>query len=147
MNIDLWTELGFNNVIYDHQHDIVSITQKVSENLHDLLNARCRWNVDEQHLSSSQVLGYGLPDLFNFNPGVDGQCTKLCQTLRAYISRYEPRLYNIEVELMPLRENDSSQLHFKIFGFLDAFNNVRAIEFETILNFNKLRFHLRQGVS
>lgn len=135
---DSWQLLGVNSMPLTQSQEL-SI-DNIVYHLKQALNSRRRFNVNV----TSHVLNYGLPDLLNFNPQSESECQNFRQVLQNYISYQEPRLRQIEVELLPAQKEAPFKLHFRVIAFLKDFKPEQLIKLESVLNFENLKFNLRQ---
>jgi len=114
---------------------IAALRDAVRHDLEALLNARRRRRPMPRHLSelASSIAGYGIPDPTSGSYAAAAQRDALVLDIETTIRRFEPRLANITVTLMPEGDSLGGSLHMKVDAILRADPIPEPVTFETLL--------------
>lgn len=112
------------------------LRRAVRRDLEALLNARRRLHSVPPHLAelAHSNFGFGLPDFTAGAMQEDSGREALRREIERSILRFEPRLVQVAVVLMPPADETSSTLRFRINALLHADPAPEPISFETFVN-------------
>ena len=107
----------------------------VRRDLEAVLNARRRRRPLPAHLDQLTIspLGYGIPDATSGAYAIAERRLALAQEVEATIRRFEPRLFNIHVELIGGEDELSRALRLKVDAVLRADPVPEPVSFETLV--------------
>ena len=89
------------------------LIEDIKENLSRLLNSRLPMPTDYvlRSLSSElleyvddSMVNYGIADIFSMNLGDETMDSRFCKSVRLAVNRFEPRVKNVQVELVSTKE-------------------------------------------
>ncbi len=123
------------------QYRLVSLGQikaSVIRDLENLLNTRRQILIFpvEYNLVNDSLFVYGLQDFTSKNPGSPFVRQQLRQDIEKTISRFEPRLKNVSVDLETTDHNERN-LRFRIKGLLVIEPVAEPVTFDTYFDVNK----------
>src|SRR6516165_10445863 len=107
----------------------------VLRDLEELLNTRQssgRLVAQYEELSKS-IFTYGLPDFGSMNPEVFQEREAMERTLAEVISRFEPRLKNVQVCMLNVPDHKDRSINFRIEAHLNV-EPAQAVAYETKLD-------------
>jgi type VI secretion system protein ImpF len=106
----------------------------VRADLEELLNTRhAAADIPKEYREVlDSIVGYGLPDLVNYNGASPDQCAALAKVIGGVIGRYEPRLKNIRVTIVRDQTYDARSVRFHIDAALNV-NPAPDVGFETVI--------------
>jgi type VI secretion system protein ImpF len=114
---------------YDHRQ----MLDAVRADLEDLLNTRQALDeLPAEPEVARSIVAYGLPELSLVNSAVASDVAALARTVAAVITRYEPRLKNVRVTLIPGGQHPSRSVRLQIEAQLNV-NPAPTIGLETVL--------------
>jgi len=79
------------------------------------------------------LFAYGLPDLTSFSSQSERDRQELLQMMESSIAKFEPRLLNVVVTLLPAGEG-ARGLHFQIEGMMRGDSSPERIVFDTVFD-------------
>ncbi len=119
----------------------------VARDLDWLLNTK-RWVPDdmtELPEASVSILTYGLPDLSTYSWRNPGDAQSIARLIEETIRRFEPRLRERSIQVTPLPGNDADdfKLRFRIDATLEVEPIRMPVSFDTDVDFDASRIHVR----
>lgn len=128
-------------------NDLEDLKRSVCRNIKYLLESRQPLqDQDREHLSSQSLYDYGLSSR---NLGrSEFQANRLCREIEQLLSRFEPRLQNVLVEMERARER-GNRLYFRIEGILFSESGHRQpqvnVAFDSVLNLTYTRLSIEES--
>ncbi len=117
----------------------------VRRDLEWLLNARTPVQAPPEgavELEKS-VYCFGLPDICSMNLSTPRNRSDLAQVMETVITRFEPRLINPKVSVVPAAAGALPQLRFAIDGLLAVDPMPEHVSFDTVLEVTDGEYHVR----
>lgn len=108
--------------------DKEGVKESIDVELHRLLNTRSSFRVREVDADDEEdfgIFGYGIADFSKHDATNQQEWHGIAENIKKAIDRYEPRLKNVQVEVVKFDEK-KQKLHVFIKGFL----NVKKMEGE-----------------
>ncbi len=118
----------------------VSLKKVIKQHLEQLLNARRPYFQPNLDLPLMQ---YGLPDLSQFNPHSDEDCAILSQSIQKTIALFEPRLKDVEAEILENEDDEPGVISLRLSGQLNQ-GQEEPVEFISWLNPNTYEMFLEE---
>ena len=121
--------------------DFRQIMAAVSRDLENLLNTRRNIIIPPSIYSevNNSLFVYGLPDFTNKNPATTSSRAKLRLEIAKTITRFEPRLKNVSVQI-DTSPRSGRQLKFRIIAVLVVDPLAEAVSFDTDFDANRGQF-------
>jgi type VI secretion system protein ImpF len=97
-------------------YGVEQMISAVRRDLEDLLNTR-QTAADlprDYHQVLQSIVGYGLPDLSNFNAITAQECDEIGRMLEAVIAQFEPRLKDVRALVLDPGDGKSRSVRFRI---------------------------------
>lgn len=125
---------------------IAELQQDIRRNLEGLLNSRKELTTvnSRLHAVTQSILYYGIEDFTQLKYSLREQQQALCLQLRQAIHCFEPRLQQVDVELLSKEEAVNRRLYLRISGVVQLRPMPKNIAFETSLDIVKHTFHLNE---
>lgn len=139
-----WQLLGIENNPLHLQKPAI-VLEKIINNLHYLLNTR-KPELKELNCVGDQagILCFGLEDLSRFNPESPKHCAELCEALKTAITKYEPRLAQLSIELIKTTSLRYYELVFRISAVLNIDEIANDVQLESVFSLECLSFSLKE---
>lgn len=120
------------------------LKQCVRRDLENLLNTRWRAQPWPAHLDQLErsLVNYGIPDFTSVSFGSSGGQQRLVEMIEQTVRRFEPRLKQVKVELLPPSDQSSRTLRFRIDALLRAEPAPEPVVFDTQLQANTGQFEI-----
>jgi len=128
---------------------IALLKRNLLRDLEWLLNARQVSDAEEiplEHLKNS-VFTFGLPELSSYDAASAANPEGLQQSIARSIERHEPRLRNVEVTPIELKNRFDRLVRFHIEGDLLIESEMERIEFDTVLKTSTKRFEVKEDLA
>jgi type VI secretion system protein ImpF len=115
---------------------IAALRASVGKDLEELLNTRRRWRSWDARLAELErsLVGFGLPD---FGAGAFNDARRreeLRKLVESSIRRFEPRIANLTVTLLPSPDQLSPTLRLRIEALLRAEPSPEPVTFDTLVD-------------
>ncbi|MBN1851494.1 MAG: type VI secretion system baseplate subunit TssE [Pirellulales bacterium] len=116
------------------RHTLADIKGSIRRDLENLLNSRIRCSARPHYLKelAHSLISYGLPDFSSVDVSNSLDREQLRRAIEDSIRCFEPRLVDIQVDLLHNDENERV-LHFRISGELDALHSSEPVAFDSSL--------------
>ncbi|WP_372574343.1 type VI secretion system baseplate subunit TssE [Ruegeria jejuensis] len=112
------------------------LREAVRRDLAILLNTRCRPTSPPDGLPvlEDSLVGLGVEDFFNASLVTDEQRRRFAARIEWRIARFEPRLEDLSVSLLPMPQQDQRALRLRITARFRARPGLPPVSFETRLD-------------
>lgn len=124
--------------VQNHLHGVGQIKNSVVKHLENLLNTRRHIEILPAELRelNKSLFVYGLKDFTAENPNSIMIKQRLRQDIEKTISKFEPRLKNVRVQL-ETEEQNQRKLRFRITGLLHVEPISEPVAFDTFFDINR----------
>ncbi len=121
-----------------------AILESVISNLRMILESRCYMSPvsDDYPLAQSSIYGYGLSSRHLNRSHYQG--SHLCREIELQISRYEPRLGNVMVDIVQLNELENV-ICFRIEGVIRTGIELVPVGFDSALNLTSISLDIEEA--
>lgn len=145
MNLDHLYPYGFQSTLFDRllpkQDDIAEglsirdLRESVARDLEDLLNSRMGkldHLIDDFPAAKSSILQFGIMDFVGLSTANPMDRDKICQSIAQSISSHEPRLRQVQVEML-MEGHNTGALCLSIQAFLNIHPLYEPVLFDALL--------------
>ncbi|GAB3054854.1 type VI secretion system baseplate subunit TssE [Acinetobacter apis] len=145
MNLDHLYPYGFQSTLFDRllpkQDDIAEglsirdLRESVARDLEDLLNSRMGkldHLIDDFPAAKSSILQFGIMDFVGLSTANPMDRDKICQSIAQSISSHEPRLRQVQVEML-MEGHNTGALCLSIQAFLNIHPLYEPVVFDALL--------------
>jgi type VI secretion system protein ImpF len=98
---------------------------------------------ESYHELESSLYGYGLPDVSNLSGSSNRDRMRLLRLLEDCVSRFEPRLSGVKVNIVDAGSNSGRQLRFQIEALLLMDPAPELISFDTVLQLSSGEYQVK----
>jgi type VI secretion system protein ImpF len=145
MNSDQLFPFGFRPTLFDrlipqtdelHGLSLQELRESIATDLEDLLNnrmIRLSQDLEDFPLAKSSIAQFGIIDFVGLSTANPKDRDKICLSIEESIAAHEPRLRNIQVEMLMDRNNVGS-LCLSIQAYLNVHPLCEPIVFDALLN-------------
>lgn len=127
-------------------HDVVQLRASVARDLEALLNTRREYlGQIPEHFAEVErsLLTYGLPDFTSFSLKSQRDRNNVLQSVEDAIAKFEPRLQNVEVHLVPEDEHGRN-IHFRVDAMLKMEPAPEPVTFDTVLHVTTQEYEVQE---
>lgn len=127
-------------------HDVDALRASVARDLEALLNTRREFlgELPEHYPEVERsLLLYGLPDFTSYSLKSQRDRTRVLQAVEDAITRFEHRLRDVRVELVP-EEGHGRNLHFRVDGLLKVEPAPEPVAFDTVLHLTTQEYEVKE---
>ncbi len=107
----------------------------VQHNLNSLLNSRNRiFEISNRYpLLKDSILDYGIVDFSSINIASETGQQQLALAIQRAIQRFEPRIIEVRVIVLPSKTNDELSIHFRIEATVNLKPNSERILWDSVI--------------
>ena len=126
---------------------LAKIKENIRRDLENLLNTRLKISrdLDPYPELDQSIINYGLPDFSHLPIDSENECTSLANRITGIISRFEPRLRNIDVNIRPMGEGINRTLYVEILATLIITPSPISVFFDSRLHHIDRKLTLREA--